>query len=188
MSENQNSNPEMPGPDGTAESAEVVDGQALVAHLLGAGILLEDEQADDLRLTDEFRAAWWDQLETVRDEGRAREQMAGLVDIEPDELRFEEDAGAFVAFHGETELGEWPSRGAFLADLTLRPTMAEWLPLWERLDPLSRGELLSRLRAFLETCPVCEGGLAFEGEDENGRSEVSLACADCGRVMVSGEL
>lgn len=193
MSQNPNPGPDAPGPGETAENPdaepEVVDGQALVAMLVDAEIMLEDEQADDLRLTDGFRAAWWDDIEAVRDGDRARERMAELVDIERDELRFEE-RGAFVVYHGETELGEWSSRGAFLADLALRPTMAEWLPLWERLNPLSRGELLSRLRAFLETCPVCEGTLAFEdeGDAEPERGEVSLACVDCGSVIVSGEL
>lgn len=194
MAENPNGpDPDAPDPADDADDAsaepEVIGGQALVEQFVDAGIMLEDEQVDDLRLTDDFREAWWGRIETVRDEEHARTGMGALVDIETEELTFEERGDKFVAFHGDTELGDWPSRAAFVADVALQPTMGEWLQLWERIDPLSRAELLARLRAFLESCPVCEGELEMaERTTGAGRTEVSIACVDCGQVTVSGEM
>ena len=175
--------------DATADP-EVIDAQGLVARLVGAGILREDEEVDDLRLTDGFREDWWERIDGVRDDERARREMARFAEVDPETVSLETDAGRFVVYHKEAELGEWPSRAAFVADLSLEPTMESWLPLWERIDPVSRGKLLARIRAFLETCPSCMGLLEVEEQTdaETGRDEVSVACEDCGQVMVSGEL
>lgn len=185
MTENQNSS--VPGDDAAADP-EVVDAHGLVAQLVDAGILREDRTRDDLRLTDAFREDWWTRVDRFREDERARSQLATVVGIDESELTLEPTAEEFVASHGDSELGEWPSRAAFVADLALQPTLAEWLPLWERIDPLSRGELLSRVRAFLETCPACDGELSVEGAADTEPGTVAVSCADCGDVLVSAEL
>lgn len=189
---------EHPGPEsdssGHAEATEspapepeVVDGQALVTHLVDAGVLVE--RHDDLQLTDEFRENWRERISRFRGEERAHEQMATILDIDPEEVTLDASGDRFVVSHEGTELGDWPSWPAFVADLALQPTMAGRLPLWDRLDSLSRGELLSRLRAFLETCPICEEPLLAEERDGGPEGEeVSIACVDCGRVLVRGRL
>ena len=176
--------------DPTADP-EVIDGQGLVARFVGAGILREDEEVDDLRLTDEFRADWWERINGYRDDDRTRREMARFAEVDPETVTLDETGdGRFVVYHGEAKLGEWPSRAAFIADLALQPTIKSWLPVWDRIDPVSRGNLLARIRAFLETCPSCMGLLEVEEQTdaETGRDEVSVACEDCGQVMVSGEL
>lgn len=177
--------------DGSTSDPEVIDSEGLVTRLVDAGIIHEDEKVDDLRLTDEFREDWWKRIEGFHDEGRVRREMAVVADIESAEVTLDETGdGRLVVSHGETELGEWPSRAAFISDLALQPTIAAWLPLWEYLDPISRGELLARIRAFLETCPSCEGALEIEerANAEIGQGSVSIACVNCGQVIVSSEL
>lgn len=183
--------PEDTNTDDATPEPQVIDAQGLVTRLVGAGIIQEDENIDDLRLTDEFREDWWEQIEGFHDEERARREMAAITDIDSEKVKVEEtDDGRLVVSYEETELGEWHSRAAFISDLALRPTIAAWLPLWESLDPISRGGLLARIRAFLETCPSCEGTLEIEerANAEIGQGSVSIACVDCGQVIVSSEL
>ncbi|WP_259535901.1 hypothetical protein [Halalkaliarchaeum sp. AArc-CO] len=166
----------------------MIDGRTLAELLEEAGIVTETEAGDDLRLTDRFGDVWHRRIERVRTGDRARQQLALVLEVDPDELVTEETGGTFIVRLGGNELGKWPSKAAFLADVALHPTLGEWLPVWDDLDGRSRDELLGRLRAFLETCPTCGGELqAIEKPNaETGGSSVSLMCSECEAVMFRG--
>ena len=172
--------------DAVAEQ-ETIGREQLAQLLVESSILTDDEQIDDLRLTEEFRQVWRRRIDQLRDTDRAIMRMALVLELDPDDLSVEERDGEFRAFLRDTEIGEWPSESAFLADLALRPTLEEWLPLWDDLGDASRGELLARLRVFLEQCPVCDGELApNEIPGATGGTAIELACTDCGQVAFSG--
>lgn len=162
----------------------VVDGEALIAEFVDSGVLIEE--AEDLRLTDDFREEWWTRIEAVR--GAERTRLGELVGLDPAALELEADGDGFVAIHDGEEIGDWPSRAAFVADVALQPTIAGWLPLWERIDPLSRAELLGRLRAFLDRCPACDGSLEVAEWTADGRTETTITCEECGQTTVNTEL
>ncbi len=192
MSEHSNrvasDTPHSPETDGSSAGATVIDGHGLITALVDASIIQEDEALADHRLTDEFSENWWSRIEQFRDTDRARDRLATVAGIESTELRIKRaNDGRFVAVHEGVELSEWPSKAAFIADLALQPTIEESFPLWSRIDPISRGELLVRIRAFLESCPVCEHPLELTEQvtAETEGSEVTLACTECGQTLVT---
>ncbi len=171
--------------DDNAEQ-ETIGCEQLAQMLVDASILTEDEEIDDLRLTEEFRHVWRRRIDQLRDTDRAILRMALVLELDPDDLSVEERDGEFHAFLRGTEIGRWPSESAFLADLAVRPTLEEWLPLWDDLDDASRGELLARLRVFLEACPVCDGDLVPVEPAPISDTSVELTCSDCGQVTFRG--
>ena len=174
--------------DEAAEAAEAVTGGTITELLVEQSVLTEEGRRDGLRLAGEFRSDWRRRIERVGDEDRALMQLAMLVGADPTEVQLEVREDRFVARYGGREIGAWPSRAAFLADIALYPTIEEWLSAWSDLDGEGRAELLARLRAFLERCPGCEGKLRTK-EARNGRSDhvaVSITCRSCRQVIVTG--
>jgi hypothetical protein len=174
--------------DKAAEAAEAVTGGTITELLVEQSVLTEEGRRDGLRLAGEFRSDWRRRIERVGDEDRALMQLAMLVGADPTEVQLEVREDRFVARYGGREIGAWPSRAAFLADIALYPTIEEWLSAWSDLDGEERAELLARLRAFLERCPSCEGKLRTK-EARNGRSDhvaVSITCRSCRQVIVTG--
>jgi len=173
--------------DGTDDAAET--GETVTELLVKHSVLTEDRRRDSLRLTGEFRSDWRRRIGRVRDGERALMQLAMLIGVDPAEVQLEAQEDRFVAHRGRREIGAWPSRAAFLADVALYRTIGEWVPAWRGLDGEERAELLGRLRAFLKYCPSCEGDLqAEEGEGElrTDHVPVSIVCTECQQVVVTG--
>ena len=164
----------------------VVDGPMLVERLQSAGIIVE--RADDLELTDEFRTTWQSRMDEIGDEDTLRDVVAEKFDLDPDGLTFSErEDNQFEVHHDDVEIETWSSKSTLVADLTLDQLLNEWFPLWERLDGFSRGELLSRLRGFLEECPICDGHLELiEDADPADGTDVTLVCTACDRTVFDG--
>jgi hypothetical protein len=176
------------GTDDAAEEGNRVTGETATELLLERSVLTEDRRRDGLRLTSQFRSDWRRRIDRVHDGDRALRQLAMLIGVDPAEVQLERREDRFVARRGGREIGAWPSRAAFLADVALYPTIGEWVPAWAGLDGEERAELLARLRAFLERCPDCEGKLRAE-EARNGRNDhvaVSITCRSCRQVIVTG--
>lgn len=151
-------------------------------ELLAVGAV--EEVGDDLRITDEFRAAWHDAVEDVRDDPESR--LASVLGL--DDPRVENREVACVVTDGDVEAARWPSEAAMLADLGAVPILRERVANWDRLDRATQGQLLAGLRIFVEECPVCDGSLGFSEETKESccrRYEVvTYDCGDCGaRVL-----
>lgn len=168
------------------EEPELIDGPGLIEHLVEAGMILEAD--DDLELTDPFRREWRTHIAQVRDTDRAREVLGTEFDVEPEQIELIDDDTEFAVLQDGTTLGTWPSEAMFVADLGLYLILDDWFSLWERLDGRSRAELLSRLRGFLDQCPLCEGDLEMhESLDEaTGHTDVSMRCIACDSVVFEG--
>lgn len=166
---------------------QIVDSEGLIGHLTDAEVIVERE--DDLTLSETFERVWYDRMGQLRDDEHLRDVLQEEFDIDSDEIRFDEDEnGRFNVRHDGTTMGTWTSEAAFVADIALYTFLDEWFHLWDRLDGLSRSELLSRLRGFLERCPLCDGHLELlEQEDEaSGGTEVTILCAECDRIVFDG--
>ncbi|QAU13652.1 hypothetical protein EKH57_13505 [Halorubrum sp. BOL3-1] len=142
------------------------------------------ENADDLCLTEEFRTAWNDRLDFVRSEEASRAELAEILGIEADSLSFEEFGEAFVAYVDETRVGQWESRGAFLADVAAATELEARLDGWETLGLRQQSQLLYALRLFLEECPTCTGAVAIEEDTVESCCRsidiVAVSCQECG--------
>lgn len=152
--------------------------------LLRAEAVEPCEDVDDLCLTDGFRTAWSDRLESVRSAETSRAELADILGVEADILRFEEFGEAFVAYADETQVGRWESRGAFLADVAAATELGDRLDGWQTLGLRQQSQLLYALRLFLEECPECTGAVTMEEDTVESccRSMdiVAVSCQECG--------
>jgi len=163
------------------------------ALLKRAGIVEECEQVDDLCLTGGFREAWRDRILDVRERlpettGAA---LAGVLGADPEALTVRPLGDAFVARLEGRRVGQWESEAAYVADVAGAAELESRVDDWGRLSVEERGQLLNRLRIFLETCPSCDGPVAPEEEviESCCRSidVVAVSCQDCGARLFEAE-
>lgn len=147
--------------------------------LLEVGALEECAEGEDLCLTDRFGDAWREEV-TALDADAGRDDLLSVLDVDTGEVEYAEFGQAFVArFDGET-VGKWESEAAFLADLAAARVFEQHYPGWEDLSVEARGQLLDRLRLFLDTCPNCGGAPAFGSETvESCCSTYDVAAVTC---------
>ncbi|MFC4360067.1 hypothetical protein ACFO0N_19125 [Halobium salinum] len=154
-------------------------------ELLAIGAV--EEADDDLRITDEFRAAWRDSIESVRRDTAAH--VGSLLALE--EPRVEDREVACIVTDGGVERARWPSEAALLADLGAVPLLRERVANWDELDRVTQGQLLAGLRIFAENCPSCDGPLAFSEERTESCCRtvdvVTYDCGDCGARVLEVE-
>lgn len=165
-------------PEPDADTDSDVDRERL---LRTGGVVTDCEQVDDLCLTDEFRTAWRDGIERVRerDPDATSDTLAQVVGANPDAVRIERFEDGFVARADGQRVGQWESEAAYLADVAAAAELRERIPEWDRLSVTERGQLLSRLRVFLESCPDCGGPV------ELGQEVVESCCRSIDVVAVS---
>lgn len=172
-------------PSDDAPAPEEVDAEAL---LVSAGVVAPCEQRDDLCLDEGFRRGWYDRMQTVRDEEGERDDLARELDEDPEEITFEDHDNGFVARNSSGTLGQWESRGAFVADLAAARELTQWIDDWDERAVSVRSQLLSGLRIFLDSCPDCEGRVVTDTETVesccSSREILAAHCEDCDARML----
>jgi hypothetical protein len=138
-------------------------------ELMRANALEERPDGSDLRLTDEFREAWYGAIDRV--EGADRERLLELLDVEGN-VEYEEFGSAFTATVDGHTVGKWESRAAFHADLGAANVLAQRYPDWDALSIEVQSQLLNGLRLFIDACPSCGG------EPEFGTDTVASCCSE----------
>lgn len=157
---------------GKAEGTGSVEGPATDEEfdverlLVDAAVLEPRADGEDLGLTTGFERAWIDRLDGESDSGSdgERDRLFDLLGVDAGDLTVDEHGEAFRALVDDQVVGTWESRAAFEADLAAGSVLEEWGVQWSALDVAERGEVLSALRLFLETCPSCGGRVAFATE------------------------
>jgi hypothetical protein len=164
------------------ESADAAPGEADVdpeRALLDADAVEPCEDVDDLCLTDAFRRAWRD----ARTEDVTAEDALDALGLDRTDCTLESFDGAYRLEQDGRHLAQWPSKAALMADVAGATALADHYADWSALRPAARGQLLSGLRLFVETCPVCDGrvGIGEETVESCCRSYdvVAVACEDC---------
>lgn len=161
--------------------AEQVD---VESTLLAAGAITTCEDGDDHCLTSRFRAAWDDHIRAIRNTDGDRRELAWVLSVEETEVTFAKRARELVTYVNGQEAGQWVSRAAFIADMAAARVFSNHYDGWANLDIDQRGQVLSALRIFIETCPACDGRVTFENETIEsccGSVDVIAAvCEECG--------
>lgn len=157
-------------------------------RLVAAGVVEPCGDVDDLCLSSSFHETWWRRIEQFREPERAKEQLAATIRVDPAALSFEEEPTGFAVEYQGDRIGQWSSKGAFLADLAADPTLGEWIGAWGELSDQTRTEHLVRLRAMLERCPACGAELQENVETISSCCgpdirNVSLECPACGTLF-----
>ena len=159
--------------------------------LLSTDVVEECADENDLCLTKAFERVWWRRIRQVRDEERAVSRLAAVLELDPDELSIEEQDGRFDVRYEGRRIGGWASQAAFLADLGVEPTLAEWIPDWTSLDDRQRTRLIASMRVFLEECPSCEATLepvenTIKSCCSSNVVKVTVECPGCGDQVFDG--
>lgn len=160
--------------------------------LLEAGAIEFCKGGEDLCPTEEFTAAWREEIERLRDGGDVEARARAVVDPEPDvEVAVEEHEDYSLVRAGNHAVARWESYPALLADLAAYPVLAERVEGWDDLDRRAQGSLLNGARVFLEECPRCDGELAFSEDTVESCCRsldvVALVCQDCDARLIEVE-
>ncbi|WP_323191378.1 hypothetical protein [Halostella sp. PRR32] len=147
--------------------------------LLDANAVEPCEDIDDLCLTDAFRDAWRD----ARTEDITAEDALDALGLDRSDCTLESHDDAYRLTQDGRHLAQWPSKAALMADAAGARALADSYAGWSGLAPASRGRLLSGLRLFVETCPVCDGQVSL-GEETvesccRSYEVVAVTCEDC---------
>jgi hypothetical protein len=141
---------------------------------------------EDLCLSPEFRSEWETAIDSV-DEESGLEELAVMLELDPDRLTVHEYGDAFtISLDGEArkQIGQWESSAAFRADIAGARVLERSSSDWARLRGPERGTVLGGLRLFLESCPACSGPVELGGETVESccstHDVVALGCDRCG--------
>lgn len=149
------------------------------------------EHGDDLCLTDSFQAAWRKRIESLIIHDVVRRDLARIVDMDSNDLEFTEHDDAFVATVDGTQIGEWISQPAFIADVAAANEFHDRLPAWNQLDVDQQSSVLTGLRLFLEECPACDGHVTFDQEETKTCCRtidvLAATCDECGVRLLEAE-
>lgn len=158
--------------------AILLEGDALESHLDGT----------DLRLTPAFEASWHDRMRAIQSSNYAA-SVSDLLERDADSVTVDTSDGHCIVLQDGLPIAEWGSEAALVADLAASEPLASRVADWNDLTVGERGQLLTGLRVFLETCPRCDGSLEFVENDVElccGRSleALTLRCTDCDRDLI----
>lgn len=119
---------------------------------------------NELCLTESFRAAWTDRIDSLRDHDFENSQFANLLDSTEERIATGEiEDGTLLVLNDEI-IAQWESDAAILADVAAGRELRERSSDWSDLTPEARCHVLRGLRAFADTCPMC-GGNIYASED-----------------------
>ncbi|WP_255191674.1 hypothetical protein [Natronobeatus ordinarius] len=152
--------------------------------LLEEGIV--EPCGEDLCFTDEFAALLDAHVERYRDEPVARETVADMFDLEPEDVSFEDRE--YPAIKVSRRIRKWPGDAALVADAATHEALCERTERWMDVPFEQRVGMLESLRSFHVRCPLCSGDVALGSDTVESccRSyEVrALACADCAEPLL----
>ncbi len=141
-----------------------VDPDAEVTGTLrAAGVVVDDPRTGDLALTQAFAAALGDRV-LVQPRGAEADQVAGLLDVDPERVSVVTHGNALTARLDGRVAGQWESRVAFYTDIAANEELGERYGPWSSLPLATRSGVLGAVRLCLERCPVCGGRVRLGGD------------------------
>lgn len=152
--------------------------------LLEEGIV--EPCGEDLCFTDEFAALLDSRVARYRDEPVARETVADIFGLEPEEVSFEDRE--YPAIKVSRRIRKWPGDAALAADAATHEALCDRTERWMDVPFEQRVGILESLRSFHVRCPLCSGDVYLGSDTVESccRSyEVrALACADCAEPLL----
>lgn len=165
--------------------------------LRATGVLTDCTTGDDVCLEERFKRAWDDHIRGIHhSEAAQRDTLGALFGAGRDAVTIEEyettaplildsddPVRTVVAAVDGERVGMWDSRAAFVADITAATELESRYSDWFDLGDDVRSTVLVTLRAFLDTCPMCDGDVVVSVDDGDaccgGSRVVQATCADC---------
>ncbi|WP_245758356.1 hypothetical protein [Halogeometricum limi] len=153
--------------DSRAQLPDAVGVGSAEAHLRRADVLVDDESGEIPRIASDFERSWRRRILSMGHREDDPAALANLLSIPEREidLRWEAEEGVLVASVSNERAGQWPSRAAFVADVTAVAEFRAKYPEWWTLDPPMRTRVLAALRLCLDRCPTCDGDVTLSRFD-----------------------
>lgn len=164
------------------------------SELWSMGVIEPCPDVDDLCLAQVFRDRWRDRLTELHEteQGSRTKEIAELLDLDGDHDVRELGSAAAVVLVGNTQVGQWESEAALLADLAADAVLRETTDGWGDRPIAERSRLLNSIRMFMERCPACDApvGLGQDTVESCCRTMdvVALACDECGSRLFEVEI
>lgn len=191
-----------------ASAGSETDSQTAERHLREAGLLVDvtgqaslphsGDLGDDAegfpRIEHDFESEWRRRIVSM--DGREADDaaLASLMHVPEDdvEVAWQSEESSLVASVRGERAGNWPSRAAFVADVTAVAEFRSAFPEWWSLSPAMRTRVLSALRLCLDWCPACDGSLTVEKrrarEFDGAATVLASTCDACGADLFEAEL
>lgn len=174
---------DVPAEPGSLSGAGPADPDAVLATLLDAGVLVAD--ADAVALSGGFADDWAAERDRLLDRSGAA-LAAAVADAAPSDPAVsvhEIDSGEWVRIAGDPDV--LLSRPVAVAEVAAVRALAD---AGVALDAETRATAASALRAFLETCPVCDADLVESSTADccggmKADPKPVLRCPDCDRAV-----
>lgn len=158
-----------------------------VSVLRSAGVIVDLPAADELRLEPSFRRDWHRRVDAVRRSGTARDRFAKRLEVDQATLEIGTIGRRYAATCDDDLVGVWPSRAAFLADLTAAPLLEERISDWDALTADQHETALTTVRTLLESCPNCDGAIVESapstGSETAAATRTVVYCGRCGSEL-----
>ena len=158
--------------------------------LMGVGALELCKDGEDLCLVDDFRRAWYAEMDRVAAEADF-DGLLSIVSVDSGTVTVEEHGATVQPQVDGRFAGVWKSRAALQADVAGAELLSDRLDGWSALDPHDRHALLAGLRLFMDECPNCGGTPALGAETVEtccaSRDVRTLECPDCGSRLFETE-
>ncbi|WP_259518358.1 hypothetical protein [Halanaeroarchaeum sp. HSR-CO] len=155
-------------------------------HLLDSGTLVED--GADPAVSTPVRHRWERKLAAFQgatmDSDRLHQALASLLETtaEAVEVTPVEESERVSVLQDGVLVGQWVSLAALLADVTASAVLAETDDQWDAFAPATRGHILSTLRIYVPSCPICGSGVTLQtGGCQcgcEGTDDYSFACSN----------
>ncbi|QCC46276.1 hypothetical protein DV707_00470 [Halobellus limi] len=153
----------------------------VVSFLDRAGVVVDD--GDDVALAPAFERRFEAAAFDLDTETAVTAAAADLLAVDPDRVSFVAGGASWRVLVDGSILGQWESRAAFVADLAAHRALSARTDEWASVPDAARGRTLAAVRACLETCPVCAGGIRLGTETVSSCCReyevVAATCADC---------
>lgn len=157
-----------------------------VEFLLDVGAVESVEGAEELAFTEAFAARVSDRVEELSRESIDAETLAGMFDVEPDEIAFKDRS--YPAVTVRRRVRKWPGDVAYLADVGSHLALAEVSDDWADVAVEQRLAILKSLRSFHTSCPVCGGPIELsENTVESccrAYEVLAFRCDDCAEHLL----
>lgn len=174
------------------ESAAETDSGTAERRLKEAGLLVEEGGYP--RVERDFESAWRRRIVSMDGRDGDAAALASLMQVPEEDvtLEWEAEESSLVATVRGERAGNWPSRAAFVADVTAVAEFRSAFPEWWSLSPSMRTRVLSALRLCLDWCPACDGSLTVgkrpTREFDETRTALASTCEACGADLFEAEL
>jgi hypothetical protein len=169
------------------------DVEDVETHLRRAGVLVDEGENRVPSVAPAFERSWRRRIVSVGDRSEDEAVLADLLSAprRAVELDWVAEDGALVATVRGARAGCWPSRAAFVADVTAVEEFRDRYPEWWALSPTMRTRALAALRLCLDWCPTCDGSIRIahvDGHTPDADSVLAATCEGCAAHLFEAEL